>query len=199
MSAVEATASAPTIRKAARIRGHTLVLRNATEHDAPFIVSVRTHPAKSRFISATSADVAEQVRWLRHYAESRDQAYFVAEDFAGNPSGTVRLYDAIGDSFCFGSWLMRDDAPVHHAIEALLMVYRYAIDVLGFNRSYFAVRHDNRSVWRFMERFGGVRTRSDALDHWYETQRDAIEASFHKYVGLLPSPIVVTEMDEVSA
>ena len=187
--------AAPVIRKAALIRGHTLVLRDATEADAAFIVDVRTHPAKRRFISPTSGEVSDQVAWLKRYANSRDQAYFIAEDFAGVPSGTVRLYDAIGDSFCFGSWLTRDGAPLHHAVEALLIVYRYALDVLGFNRSYFAVRHENRSVWNFMERFGGVRTRSEGEDYWYETQRAAVEASFDRYAALLPAPIKVSGME----
>jgi hypothetical protein len=66
--------------------------------------------------------------------------------------------------------------------------------VLGFNRSYFAVRHDNRSVWRFMERFGGMRTRSEGEDYWYETQRAAVEASFQRHAELLPSPIQVKGM-----
>jgi RimJ/RimL family protein N-acetyltransferase len=187
--------SAPAIRKAALIRGHTLRLRNAVERDAEFIVAIRTHESKRRYLSATSPDVAEQVSWLRRYASSRGQAYFVAEDFDGNPSGTVRIYDAVGDSFCFGSWVTREGAPIHHALEALLIVYRYALDVLGFNRSYFAVRHDNRSVWSFMQRFGGVRTRSEGEDYWYETQRAAVEQSFRKYSALLPNPIAVSGME----
>jgi RimJ/RimL family protein N-acetyltransferase len=191
---VQTVSAAPVIRKAAQIRGHTLVLRNATEADAAFIVGIRTHPAKRRFISPTSSEVSEQVAWLRRYANASDQAYFVAEDLAGHPSGTVRIYDAIDDSFCFGSWLTREGAPLHHAVEALLIIYRYAMDVLGFNRSYFAVRHDNRSVWRFMERFGGIRTRSEGEDYWYETQRAAVEASFQRHAELLPSPIQVKGM-----
>ena len=182
----------PTIRKAASIRGHTLTLRNANEADAAFIVSIRTHPTKQRYLSATSAEIADQVAWLKRYASSVSQAYFIAEDEQGLPSGTVRIYDAIGDSFCFGSWVTREGAPLHHSVEALLIVYHYALDVLGFNRSYFAVRHENRSVWSFMERFGGVRTRSEGEDYWYETQRAAVEKSFRKYAPLLPTPIAVS-------
>lgn len=184
----------PAIRKAASIRGHTLTLRNANEADAAFIVSIRTHPTKQRYLSATSAAIADQVAWLKRYATATGQAYFIAENDQGQPSGTVRIYDAIGDSFCFGSWVTRDGVPLHHAVEALLIVYHYALDVLGFNRSYFAVRHENRSVWSFMERFGGVRTRSESNDYWYETQRTAVEKSFRKYAPLLPTPIVVSDL-----
>ena len=181
----------PTLRKAQRLIGHQLVLRNADARDAAFIVRLRTDAQKKRFISPTSPDVAQQTAWLTRYAHQSDDAYFVAEDFNGHPVGTIRLYDAVDDSFCFGSWIMKDGVPITYAMESVLMVYHYALLTLGFNRSYFAVRKDNRSVWRFMERFGGVRTRETDLDYCYETQRAPVLVSFARHAGFLPDGIQV--------
>ena len=181
----------PVIRKTQRISGHQVYLRNADTSDAAFIVQLRTNPQKRRYISATSPEIAEQVAWLEHYAHKPGDAYFVAEDKTGERLGTIRLYDPVEDSFCFGSWMMKAGAPATSAVEALLMVYHYALDRLGFNRSYFAVRKANRSVWRFMENFGGVRTRETELDYWYETQRAPVLASFARYAYLLPEGIKV--------
>lgn len=181
----------PVIKKVRRLIGHQLDLRNADASDAAFIVQLRTDPQKRRYISATSPEIAQQVAWLEHYAHKPNDAYFVAEDKRGERLGTIRLYDPIEDSFCFGSWVMKAGAPASAAVEALLMVYHYALETLGFNRSYFAVRKANSSVWRFMENFGGVRTRETDIDYWYETQRAPVLASFARYAYLLPGGIQV--------
>src|SRR6185436_20021865 len=120
-----------------------------------------------------------------------DQAYFIVEDLVGDPLGTIRIYDPVGDSFCFGSWIMKEGLPATHAVESMLMVYRYALEKLRFNRSYFAVRKDNRSVWNFMERFGAERTGETEIDYLYETQRAPVLQSFRRYAHLLPNPIRV--------
>ena len=184
----------PAIRKAQRLVGHQLILRNADVSDAEFLVKLRTHPQKRRFISETSMEVAPQIAWLTQYAQRADDAYFVVEDLRGQKMGTVRLYDPLDDKFCFGSWVTIEGAPVTHAIEALLMVYHYALDELGFNYSYFAVRKANRSVWRFMESFGGARTRETDIDYWYETRREPVLASFKRYAHLLPEGIEIQGM-----
>lgn len=189
--------SAPVIRKAQRLIGNQLILRNAGVGDAGFIVQLRTDPQKQRFISATSADLAQQMAWLEQYARVPQQAYFIVENLAGDKIGTIRIYDPVDDSFCFGSWIMMDGVPATHAVESVLMVYHYALDELGFNRSYFAVRKANRSVWQFMEKFGGARTGETAVDYLFETQRAPVLASFQRYAHLLPEPIRVIH-DSVS-
>jgi len=181
----------PVICKAQRIIGHQLILRNADTSDANFILRLRTDPQKRRYISATSPELAQQVAWLTQYAHKPDDAYFIVEDLNATKVGTIRLYDAVDDCFCFGSWIIKNGAPISLAVESLLMAYHYALDELRFNRSYFAVRKDNRSVWRFMERFGGMRTRETDLDYWYETERAAVLESFRRYAYLLPEPIRV--------
>ena len=191
MTAVRAASVKPVIRKARRLIGHKVILRNAEVSDAEFLVRLRTPPQKRRYISATSTEVAPQVAWLKKYAQRADDAYFVIEDLHGDRTGSIRLYDPLDDCFCFGSWVTIAGAPVTHAIEALLMVYHYALDELGFNRSYFAVRKANRSVWRFMESFGGVRMRETDIDYWYETQREAVLASFKRYAHLLPDGVQI--------
>ena len=182
---------APVIRKAQRLVGNQTILRNAGVGDAEFIVRLRTDPQKQRFISATRADLAQQMAWLEQYARMPQQAYFIVENPTGDKIGTIRIYDAVEDSFCFGSWVMKDGVPATHAVESVLMVYHYALDELGFNRSYFAVRKANRSVWRFMEKFGGVRTGETDVDYLFETQRAPVLASFRRYAHLLPEPMRV--------
>jgi RimJ/RimL family protein N-acetyltransferase len=180
----------PRLRKAARITGRRLSMRDATEGDAAFIHSLRTDEDKSQHLSAVSDRLEDQVAWLRRYAHDDRQAYFILEDGDG-PAGTVRLYDARGASFCWGSWIIRSGAPASHAFESALMVYHYALS-LGFTAAHFDVRRANQSVWRFHERFGAVRVGETADDFLYTVDHAAILASLARYARYLPDGITVS-------
>lgn len=186
--------SNPSIRKVHKIHGRQLVFRNASVDDAEFILSLRTDAEKSRHLSAVSGLLQDQIDWLQRYANATDQAYFIIETPDGTRQGTVRLYDARGDSFCWGSWILRNGAPSGSAVESTLMVYRYALEVLGFSAAHFDVRRANEGVWSFHERFGAVRVRSTELDHDYTLSNDAIRASLQRYARFLPDPIRVEEL-----
>ena len=180
----------PRLAKTVRVTGHKLAFRDAGVEDAPLILGLRTAPENSKYLSTTPNDLAKQTTWLRHYATDASQVYFVIEDGQGQVVGTVRLYDQQGDSFCWGSWIIKADAPGNYAIESALMVYRYAFS-LGFTRAHFAVRKDNASVWRFHERFGAVRTGESEQEFLYTISGDAIAASLKKYARYLPEGIRV--------
>ena len=181
----------PALRKAARVEGHRLALRDATEADAAFIHALRTDPVRARHLSAVPPGVEAQVAWLRDYARDDSQAYFIVTDAAaGEPLGTVRLYGARGDAFSWGSWLLKAGLPPRCAIESALMVYHYA-RALGFQSAYFEVRQENASVWRFHENFGARRT-GQRDDHFlYTLAPEALTASLHRYRRYLPDGIRV--------
>jgi RimJ/RimL family protein N-acetyltransferase/putative flippase GtrA len=181
---------APRYIKPSKVIGHQLVFRDATASDAGFILELRTDAKKSKFLSATSGDLQKQVAWMQAYASDGSQVYFIIEDRQGNPVGTVRLYDRRGDSFCWGSWLVKEGSPGTYAIESALMVYRFA-RALGFQRSHFNVRKENESVWRFHQRFGAKKTSETEEDYLFEISSEAIEASLEKYSRFLPHGIEI--------
>jgi RimJ/RimL family protein N-acetyltransferase len=180
----------PSFVKPAQVIGRNIVLRNARPDDAEFIVSLRTDPAKGKFLSATSPDVTAQVAWLEAYADDDSQVYFIIEDKAGVRHGTVRLYDQRGPSFSWGSWILADGRPSGFAVESALMVYHFGL-ALGFTAAHFDVRIGNESVWQFHERFGAVRTGEAGPDYFYAISRDAMQASFNKYKKYLPDGIAI--------
>jgi RimJ/RimL family protein N-acetyltransferase len=181
----------PAIRKARIVQGRTLSFTNAIEADAPFIVALRTDPAKAQHISATSTSVETQAAWLRRYAANPHEAYFVIRHVDSTPIGTVRLYDPRGSSFCWGSWIMHSDAPASAAIESAVMVYRYALDELGFDRSHFFVNRGNERVCTFHERFGAVRVEEREHEYGYRISNDAIRSSLERYMRFCSGPLNV--------
>jgi RimJ/RimL family protein N-acetyltransferase len=181
----------PRLRRAARVVGKTLVLRDATPADAAFIVALRTDPVKGAHLSPTADDVAAQQAWLAAYATREDEAYFVIESQTGAALGTVRLYAPRGSSFCWGSWILHADAPQTAAIESALMVYAYALDHLGFESAHFEVNIANERVWAFHERFGALRTAVQGDAFHYTLAGPAIRASMQRYRRFLPDGVRV--------
>lgn len=188
----------PRIRKAARVHGHRLLLRNATRADAAFIHDLRHQPERARYLSAIPPGVAHQQQWLQRYAADHGQAYFIICEgqgkHEGEALGTVRLYGARGMAFSWGSWVLRAGLPPYCGIESALVVYRYALS-LGFDRAWFEVMAGNRSVWHFHERFGASRVREQAGKYHYELGPDALQAALHRYRRYLPRGIQIQGLD----
>ncbi len=113
------------IRKASSVAGAHTLLRDAEVGDAGFIHALRTDAQKSRFLSDTPADVALQADWLRRYQTRTGEAYFIICDKAMQRLGCVRLYDAEGDSYSWGSWLMVSGLAPLVSIESVMLVYAY--------------------------------------------------------------------------
>jgi RimJ/RimL family protein N-acetyltransferase len=177
-------------RKPEKVIGNNVVFRNASTDDAEFIVGLRTDPEIGKYLSHTSSDVALQVGWLEQYATDNTQVYFIIEDKHGERFGTVRLYDPQGDSFCWGSWILRKERPKGFAMESALMVYRFAIG-LGFERAHFDVRKENEKTWKFHEWFGAVRVSETDEDYIYNISLVAILSAFVKFWNYMPNGIEV--------
>lgn len=180
----------PAIHRVRRVIGHKLVFRDATPQDAAFILGLRTDADKSRFLSATPPSLEQQTDWLHRYQTGSGQAYFVIENRQGHPVGTVRLYDAQGRSFCWGSWIKAEGAPPGFAMESALMVYHYG-QSLGFEASHFDVRIGNERVCAFHERLGAKRVRSSTLDHFYVMDQAAIRCALATHARFLPDGVTV--------
>lgn len=182
----------PEIRPAARLTGNKLILREVEADDAGFILTLRLDPKKNAYLSPVADDLARQMDWIVRYKQGARQAYFIICDRQLNRLGTVRLYDAVGTSFAWGSWIIADGAAADVAMESALMVYHYALDHLGFRDSHFEVNRDNRSVWAFHERlFGARRVRESDAEYFFELGHEAILAALRRYRRFLPQPLTV--------
>ncbi|MDR2154615.1 MAG: GNAT family N-acetyltransferase [Burkholderiaceae bacterium] len=180
------------IRKAGRIEGRTLALRDARVSDAAFIHALRTDATRARYLSPVPAEVQAQTDWLRRYEQDDTQAYFIIINAGrdGQAVGTVRLYGARGAAFSWGSWLLQPGLPARHAVESALMVYHYAA-WLGFTEAYFEVLQENASVWRFHENFGACRVGDERGHFQYQLSATAMRAGMARYGRYLPHGIRV--------
>lgn len=77
--------------------------------------------------------------------KEKNQLEFYFKIISNNKKvGVVRIYDLKDDSFCWGSWIILDDAPKTVALESTLMIYEFGFNVLGFNNCHFDVRKLNK-------------------------------------------------------
>ncbi|MFP3553205.1 GNAT family N-acetyltransferase [Paraburkholderia sp. SIMBA_049] len=180
------------VSSAPPIIGKSIRLRYAEPADAEFVLSLRLDERRNRFINRTATEVEKQAAWFTAYKE-RERAgaehYFIIELLDRTPVGTVRIYDYRGDSFCWGSWLIKPDAPSQVAIESALNIYEFAFCSLGFRKSHFDVRRDNERVVAFHQRFGARILLSDEQDYFFEFTKEAYEKVRTKYRKFLPANI----------
>ncbi len=184
----------PAVKKAAFIRGSKLILRDVCSQDASFIISLRTNGRISRYLSRVSDNLSLQLAWLKEYEKNNNEAYFIIEDLSGLKMGLVRIYDACGTSFSWGSWVLSEDAPSFAAIESALIIYSYALYSLGFTQAHFQVVKANERVWRFHERCGAKRIAEDESQYHYVILNDEIKKSLEKYKRFLPDGIYTEEI-----
>ncbi len=166
------------------IEGKNINLELVQLEDAEFIYKLRTDENKSRFLSKISGTVKDQEEWIKKYKEREKQGieyYFIIKSKNGEKLGTVRLYDFKGDSFCWGSWIIKENAPKFAAIESALQVYEFAFYKLGFKRSHFDVRKQNIKVVNFHKKFGAKIVREDDLNYYFEFSKEDYEKIKPRY------------------
>ena len=117
-----------------------------------------------------NSGVESQVKWIQEYKKREfkgSEYYFVIESKEKESLGLVRLYDFRNDSFCWGSWIIKDNVPSSCAIESVLSVYDFAFYQLGFAKSHFDVRKNNLKVVAFHKKFGAIITGEDDENYYF--------------------------------
>lgn len=165
-------------------------LRLVQREDAEFICQLRSDPRLNEHLSSSSPEVEVQRAWIDTYKRREaagEEFYFVIrhqmEDY-----GVVRMYDFAGNSFCWGSWILRPDRPSGLVTFSAILIYELAFDVLGFDQSLFDVRLGNHNVIDFHLRSGAESISRDGTNQYFvfprtkwPAFRDASSAQIHNH------------------
>ena len=163
-------------------------MRTVELKDADFIYEMRQNQLKTKYLSNVSGTVEEQKNWISNYKHRENknkEFYFIIESKVGEKLGLVRMYDFKDNSFCWGSWLIKDHAPKLTAIESALQIYEFGFHELGFNQSHFDVRKGNDKVIAFHKRFGAKIVRESDLDYFFIYSKDdyeTIKINYKRYL-----------------
>ena len=166
------------------IYGKNINMKTVTLEDAKFIYNMRQNQEKTKYLSKVTGTVKSQKEWIKNYKqreEEQKEFYFVIESKSEEKLGLVRMYDFQDDSFCWGSWLINEDAPKTTAIESALQIYEFGFYKLGFEKSHFDVRIGNDKVIAFHQRFGAKIVDEDASDYFFNFEKSDYEITKEKY------------------
>lgn len=166
------------------LNGKNINFRTVEVEDAEFIYNMRQNENKTKYLSKVTGDVKSQKEWIKNYKqreENKKEFYFVIESKNEEKLGLVRMYDFKDDSFCWGSWLIKEDAPKTTAIESALQIYEFGFYTLGFKKSHFDVRKGNDKVIAFHRRFGAKIVDEDELDYFFNFQKSDYKIIKEKY------------------
>lgn len=166
------------------IYGKNINMRTVKIEDAEFIYTMRQNQDKTKYLSKVTGSVESQKDWIKSYKqreENKKEFYFVIESKDEEKLGLVRMYDFKDDSFCWGSWLIKEDAPKTTAIESALQIYEFGFYNLKFQKSHFDVRKGNDKVIAFHQRFGAKIVDEDELDYFFNFEKSDYEITKEKY------------------
>lgn len=146
------------MRHELRIEGFAFRLRPVALDDAQFIVDVRTHEQRSRYLHHTSRDVEEQTKWLKCYLEREGEYYFVIERRLPIRKEGLVVINNFSDSprsAEWGRWVLVPGSLA--AAESALLVYRTAFDVLALDEVFCRTIAENSAVVSFHDSSGLLR------------------------------------------
>lgn len=166
------------------INGKSINLRLVEVDDAEFIYNLRKNSKKMQYLSSTDGTVSDQRQWVRDYKkreQDNQEYYFIIESKQKEPLGLVRMYGFIDKSFCWGSWLIKENAPTSTAIESALQIYEFAFYHLAFSQSHFEVQKGNDKVIAFHKRFGAKVLDQNDEEYFFIITKKKYENARKKY------------------
>lgn len=165
------------------IQRYGVTLRLVEVDDAEFILKLRTDPKLNRFISYTSPELNDQVKWIQNYKEKEKQElelYFIAMDTEGNKFGTIRLYNRDEQSFEIGSWLFSSHSPMGMAVKTHIIGYEIGFEVFKAEYCRFEVRKENVSVLNYVKFFKPAKIGEDNLNIYFRLSKENFESRKNK-------------------
>ena len=167
-----------------KIVGKNINLRTVEIDDADFIYEMRQNQDKTKYLSKIIGTVESQKEWIKNYKQRENEKkefYFVIESKNEEKLGLVRMYDFQEESFCWGSWLIKEDAPKTTAIESALQIYEFAFYKLSFDKSHFEVQKGNDKVVAFHKRFGAKIVNENEKEVFFNFEKTDYEITKEKY------------------
>ena len=157
------------------INRYGISLRLVEEGDAEFISKLRSDEKLSKFLSYTSPEIIDQVKWIQNY-KTKEKAgleyYFVALDQSGVKYGTIRLYNLDEKSFEIGSWLFQSNSPIGIAVKAHFIGFETGFEVLKAEYCKFEIRKLNSTVIKYMKDFETTLIGEDELNFYYTLSKE---------------------------
>ena len=133
-----------------------LHVRFVDEHDAEFILSLRTDARLGQYIHSTENDVLKQIEWTKEYKIRERKGtdyYFMFEMPIGNKLGVSRIYNVTDSTFETGSWVFKRDAPFGSAFLGDIICHEIAFEMFPDKTNLHDIKKANYGVNKYADEF----------------------------------------------
>ncbi len=134
------------------IEGRYVNLRSVEEKDAEFTLSLRQDPNLTKYLPKLDITLEQQISWIKKQRNQDGDYYFIVENKKGKGIGVIGVYDVDGDCAETGRIAMIGNA--FESIEAQLLSFEFAFNILGLEKTVNYVMADNLHALRFSQMFG---------------------------------------------
>ncbi len=170
---------------------NNIKFRYVEEYDAEFIIKLRTHTSKSKYISYTDQDIEKQVNWIREYKKrekNKLEYYFIAIDENNIQFATYRLYNLNETTLEIGSFVSLPyyNNPIN-IIKVDIILKSYAFENLKYNKINFEVRKENKNVINYHNKYKPNLVWEDDLNFYYVLSKESFNSNkkiFEKIIKL---------------
>lgn len=136
------------------IIGRYVELRSCTEEDAEFTLALRKDPDFIQFLPVIDNTIDQQKAWIRNQRKKDGDYFFVVWDKENNRIGTISIYDVQGERAESGRLAIKGK-NAFQGIEAQILSFRFAFEVLGLECIDAFIFADNERAIRFNKQFAG--------------------------------------------
>lgn len=144
------------------IEGKYVSLRSCTEYDAEFTRAIRRDPEFAKYLPVIDNTLEEQKNWINQQRKTEGDYFWVVWDKDGKRIGTISIYNVDGERAEGGRLAIKGSNPFQ-ALEAQMLSFRFAFNVLHLKCIESYIFADNDRALRFNHQFAG-RQRFQEMD-----------------------------------
>ena len=171
-----------------KVISKNLFFRSVSQQDSEFIFNLRT--SKGKFINNVGYSKEINKNYISEsiIKESKELEYYFIISDSNEDVGVVRIYDLnkIQKTFTWGSWIILDGKSPLYALISAVMIYAFAFDYLGMEKSFFDVRNENIKVKSFHEKTGAEYLNKNEKDTFFSFDKknyQILRRKYQKYIG----------------
>lgn len=156
------------------IERYGLHVRFVDESDAEFVLKLRTDSKLGQYISATSADIENQVEWTRQYKirERQGLDYYFMFEKNGERLGVSRIYEIKKETFQTGSWIFKKGAPFGSAVLGDIICHEIAFELFPEGVNLHDIKKANYGVNKYADEFHPQFIFETELTRYYINRRE---------------------------
>lgn len=118
-------------------------------NDAKFVLSLRTDPELSKYMSPTENNLEKQKEWLLSRKTIPNELFFIVENKNNESVGTIRIYNVEDKCFCWGSWIIKEEDRTYASLESIFLLFCIAFEEKEYEYTIFDVKKVNTKALSF--------------------------------------------------